>query len=692
MSRNPIAPTTSAGERDDGLFDPAELYHEASKTRRWMMPLADAGEDDRLRAVASEQGALWVAAVYEQVKRTTRRTRNARKVALPLDAPLPAKSLADVILERRSERRFAPEPLALGELGNLLRLSYGISRGHQDGDPAFLRRACAAAGGLYELELYVAVDRVEGLAPGLYHYEVASHELALLSAGDAVPAIERVSVRPVVEGAAAVIVLAAVMERLTWKYGVRSYRLALLNAGHAGQQLCAASTAHGLASCPVQGFVDDELADLLGTDGLSEIPLHAVFVGRPAAVPAVPSAPGGRPARAPRLRTAHGLPPSAGAEPWVPLDGLMREAFAALADGRTTDARERLVALGALLPGDETVRDYVRLAEGDDATLAAGRAGHCVFPRDWPEDRRRQAIALVEEAGAVVARWLDVDVFPATLVDFRAGDGPPRTHLRGRRVERKVTLPPSARRDEVVHELTHALLAPANLLIAEGLASLVASDAHEVAEIEAELAREEHPPIRVESFFGGASADASSFLVHPVGASFVRHLVARFGRERFFAFTETLLATQTDVDQAALFADAFGTSPAGAVADWWSVVRSSRTEGPGGSASQQAVERLRRATELEPTRPELHAQLAEAALGRALAAGRLVAMQMLVLCHRAAKRALELDPDCRLAHLVMGLVALSVPKQWGGSREAAEWYLGKAYGATPAPMQAEAAR
>jgi len=37
---------------------------------------------------------------------------------------------------------------------------------------------------LYPGEIYLAIRNVEGVAPGIYHYEVPSHSLALLKEGD----------------------------------------------------------------------------------------------------------------------------------------------------------------------------------------------------------------------------------------------------------------------------------------------------------------------------------------------------------------------------------------------------------------------------------------------------------------------------------------------------------------------------
>lgn len=75
------------------------------------------------------------------------------------------------------------------------------------------------------------------------------------------------------------VVLAACFPRATWKYGERSYRNVLLEAGHIGQNLCLLATALRLGARHITGFVDDALNAMLKLDGVNEASVYMVVVG-----------------------------------------------------------------------------------------------------------------------------------------------------------------------------------------------------------------------------------------------------------------------------------------------------------------------------------------------------------------------------------------------------------------------------
>jgi SagB-type dehydrogenase family enzyme len=58
-----------------------------------------------------------------------------------------------------------------------------------------------------------------------------------------------------------------------------AYRLALVEAGHVAQNVCLVATGLGLGVCPLAGYVDDALNDLLGLDGVDETVVYALAVG-----------------------------------------------------------------------------------------------------------------------------------------------------------------------------------------------------------------------------------------------------------------------------------------------------------------------------------------------------------------------------------------------------------------------------
>ena len=237
--------------------DVGEIYHEWSKPK-WLSLLG---------TVASwgSQPAL-----YKTYAR-------AEKITLPSPGDVRGLYTEDAIQRRRSVRDYSSQPMALEELSRLLYYTGGINA-ERWGNRL---RAAPSAGALYPIEVYPVVHRVEGLDPGLYHYGVRDHILELLQAGDLRGAIVRHGLAQGFLGKASlVVVFSAIFQRLRWKYQERTYRYALLEAGHLGQNLYLTATSMGLGACAVGAFFDDDLNSMLGLDGQHEAAIYMLAVGR----------------------------------------------------------------------------------------------------------------------------------------------------------------------------------------------------------------------------------------------------------------------------------------------------------------------------------------------------------------------------------------------------------------------------
>ena len=143
-------------------------------------------------------------------------------------------------------------------------------------------RAAPSAGALYPAELYLAVRRVHGLEAGIYHYEVPDHALALLSSGDPTDHLYEVCcAQEYAREAGMTVLISAVVERAERKYGDRGYRYVLLDIGRLGQNLYLSCTALDLSFVTTCGFFDDEVADMLGINGVDESVFYVAFIGHP---------------------------------------------------------------------------------------------------------------------------------------------------------------------------------------------------------------------------------------------------------------------------------------------------------------------------------------------------------------------------------------------------------------------------
>ena len=198
------------------------------------------------------------------------------RVALP-EPQSGGTPLWDAIEGRRSERRFSGEPLTQQEISQLLWATQGLTGGVGGID----LRASASAGALYPNETYVVAQAIEGVTAGVYHYDIRAHELGMLAEGDYSEDLARACLEQTwTQRAGAVFVWGAVVARCAWKYQNRAYRYLYLDAGHIGGQLQLAAQALGLGSCNIAAFFDNEVAKLVGIDGLTEVPVYVTAVGR----------------------------------------------------------------------------------------------------------------------------------------------------------------------------------------------------------------------------------------------------------------------------------------------------------------------------------------------------------------------------------------------------------------------------
>jgi SagB-type dehydrogenase family enzyme len=148
------------------------------------------------------------------------------------------------------------------------------------GGSSFLRRSVPSGGGLFPLEIYLFLQRIEGVQDGLYHYDVMGHALELLSSGHKSSELQSAFYTyPFCAHANVILCHAAVFERTQKKYGPRGYRYILLEAGHSAQNVCLVAAELGLGSLCMGGFIDTLLNRTLGLTPYKEGVVYAVAVG-----------------------------------------------------------------------------------------------------------------------------------------------------------------------------------------------------------------------------------------------------------------------------------------------------------------------------------------------------------------------------------------------------------------------------
>ncbi|WP_240605885.1 SagB/ThcOx family dehydrogenase [Planctomonas deserti] len=211
----------------------------------------------------------------------------------PTSAPglLPARALAPrrplhVPTSEAMERRRSAPATALGGSVSFADASDVLHYAYCERDDA--SRPCRfvpSGGALYPLDLYLVAAAVDGLPAGVYQLDPLRRALVNPFGHSGPDRIERFRraapslMAPIAANASATIVVTASFERARYKYGLRGYRLSLLEAGHVVQNAALAASALGLRSLGWVGFVDHELDDLLDLDGVTQSSLYAFSFG-----------------------------------------------------------------------------------------------------------------------------------------------------------------------------------------------------------------------------------------------------------------------------------------------------------------------------------------------------------------------------------------------------------------------------
>ncbi len=200
----------------------------------------------------------------------------AQSLSLDPESGRLSADLWQTIAVRRSQRHYQDRPLTQAELAALLWATQGIT-GAAGG---FHFRASPSAGALYPVETYLAVHRVEGVPPGIWHFQVLDFGLELVAVGDyRQPLVAAGLSQSFLGEAGAVFIWTGVLNRARWKYRERAVRYLFLDAGHICQNLMLAATALKLGVCPVGAFFDDEVEKIVGADEAEEVALYLAAVG-----------------------------------------------------------------------------------------------------------------------------------------------------------------------------------------------------------------------------------------------------------------------------------------------------------------------------------------------------------------------------------------------------------------------------
>jgi SagB-type dehydrogenase family enzyme len=205
-------------------------------------------------------------------------TDKPKLINLPSPILRGGPSLAEVIAQRHSVRDFSAEPILLFQLSQILWSTQGITHGKNN------LRAVPSAGGTFPLEVYAVIgdNSVEQVDPGVYHYDVERHALALHLAEDVRWKLASAALsQNAIAEAPVSLVICAIYDKTLGRYSARGERYVYMEVGHSGQNVYLVAVAMNLGTLAIGAFQDTEVRELLQLENNVK-PLYIMPVGKPA--------------------------------------------------------------------------------------------------------------------------------------------------------------------------------------------------------------------------------------------------------------------------------------------------------------------------------------------------------------------------------------------------------------------------
>lgn len=188
--------------------------------------------------------------------------------------------LLKIIFKRRSQRNFQNYSISLKEISYLL-LGAAITKVFNNDFDYNSFRAYPSGGARYPLEVYLFLLSSKDLKRGIYHYNVRFHSLEYMWDFSKKDLIEAFCNQKFILKSSLIIFITCIIKRCYFKYGERSLRLALLEAGHLAQNFLLLATKIGLKSCPIGGFKEKNILEILDiSEEEEELPFYGIVIGK----------------------------------------------------------------------------------------------------------------------------------------------------------------------------------------------------------------------------------------------------------------------------------------------------------------------------------------------------------------------------------------------------------------------------
>ena len=206
-------------------------------------------------------------------ERTTLQKTNEDIIQLPVPKLQSETSVEEALNKRRSIRNYTKQPLSLEEVSQILWAAQGIT------EKNYSLKTSPSAGALYPLEVYLVTANVKDISEGIYKYNPLNHSIKKIDDGDKRVEISNASLKQdAIEECSALVIITAIYERTSVKYGDRAERYVHMEVGHAGQNIYLQAVSLGIGTVMMGAFQDDALKKTLKLPA-NEFPLAIYPMG-----------------------------------------------------------------------------------------------------------------------------------------------------------------------------------------------------------------------------------------------------------------------------------------------------------------------------------------------------------------------------------------------------------------------------
>jgi SagB-type dehydrogenase family enzyme len=197
------------------------------------------------------------------------------------DDILENSNILDLIKSRKTRRQYTDQALSMRELSFLVWATQGL-RNKSDKTAS---RTVPSGGNRHSFETYLAINRVEGLAPGIYRYLPFEHAL-ILEQEFSDPAELQEKMKEAAKGqlffakAAVGFIWTTLPYRTEWRYSENAAKMIAQDSGHICQNLYLAAEAIGCGTCAIGAYSQKDADNLVSVDGKDELVIYMAPIGK----------------------------------------------------------------------------------------------------------------------------------------------------------------------------------------------------------------------------------------------------------------------------------------------------------------------------------------------------------------------------------------------------------------------------